>query len=558
MNNSIIETLKEHNLLCEKSLNSIQDKGNIFDLINKNADLNSPEIKKLIQDIASDYGIKFSPEITYDHIPQNILQKLPFDYLRNNNIAPFSINENTIHIALQSVNQRDKIDYLRIILSGLNFETHLSYPQNIKNVLNEIFKQKDFIDYELVDQQKTHIPKKNSTNKNALDKTTTQKTQVTELTNNIIAEAVRINATDIHLHPEINDFKLFYRINGILHCLKTIPKNIYNELISRLKIISSLDITKKNTPQDGSFSFEFTEGNFVDVRISFIPTTNDERVVLRILNHDKIFRPLETLGMNNVEKNTITKNIKRLGGMLLVNGPTGSGKTTTLYAALDIINNGKKNIITIEDPVEYNLVGVGQMQVSDKLQFKTALRSVLRQDPDVIMVGEIRDEETAQIAIRSALTGHLVLSTLHTNNSIQAVIRLIEIGIAPYLITSAVTLSISQRLIRILCNECKKTATINTEILEQYPDIFTEGNNNIYEAHGCKNCFNTGYKSREAIYEMLEITPEIKDMIHQQKSENDIYQHLIKTTDFLPLHHNALLKIKEGKTSIEEYLRILN
>lgn len=551
MNTLITEILKDNDLLNQEALTLGFDAGNIFKMLPKNINFTDAKVIAVIDEIASKYGIIFTPHIKYKSLPKDIIKKIPFDYLQKHNIAPFAFTDNKLHIALKSLNQRDKIDHLRLILSDFTFETHLCLPEDIENVLQNIFNEKDFIDYEIleVDDLKQGID---------LTKIETKKTQITSFADNIIAEAIRINATDIHLHPELNEFKLFYRINGILQLLKTIPKNIYAEIISRLKIMASLDITKKNMPQDGSFSFKFTDSSFVDIRISFIPTTNDERVVMRILNHDKIFRPLTDLGMNKKEEALISKNIKRSGGMILVNGPTGSGKTTSLYAALDIINNGDKNIITIEDPVEYNLKGVAQMQVNNNMQFATALRSILRQDPDVIMIGEIRDEETAKIAIRSALTGHLVLSTLHTNNAIQSIIRLTEIGIKPYLITSAVTLSISQRLVRILCDKCKTPITKHTEIINRESAIFKEGCAGIFEAKGCNNCFNTGYIKREAIYEMVELTPVIKEMINNKTSEQDIYNYLLEKTDFLPLQHNLLLKVREGKTSLDEYLRILN
>lgn len=546
MKNQIKQILKEHNIIESANFDNA-DALDIFTLTDKSVDLKSSEVSLAIKQIADLYGIKFIADLKYENMPSEITDKLPFDYIKKNNIAPYALTGKTLSIALSSLKQRDKIDYLRMLYTDFDFNVVLAIPEDIHNVIDAIFADKDFINYEFKD-----IP---DNQQNVEDTIISKKTEITTFADNLISEAVRINATDIHLHPEKDEFKLFYRINGILQLLKTVPKGIYPEVISRFKIMASLDITKKNIPQDGSFSFEISANKFIDVRISFIPTTNTERVVLRILNHDKLFMPLKALGMEENQEKILTSYIQKQGGMILVNGPTGSGKTTTLYAALDSINNGKKNIITIEDPVEYNITGIAQMQVSNFMDFAGGLRSVLRQDPDVIMIGEIRDEETASIAIRSALTGHLVLSTLHTNNSVQAVVRLSEIGIKPYLVTSAVTLSVSQRLVRILCPHCKEKSNGEDALIKKYPKVLK--GKTTYKAKGCLKCYDTGYVKREAVYEILKITPQVKDLINSGSSENEILAYLSENTDFQSLEFCILQKVAEGKTSFDEYYRIL-
>jgi len=336
----------------------------------------------------------------------------------------------------------------------------------------------------------------------------------------------------------------------------SLPKNIQPGLVSRVKIMANLDIAERRRPQDGRINLKF-RGREIDLRVSILPAIFGEKVVMRILDKEKSLIPLEKLGFSE-ESLTIFKSlITQPYGMILITGPTGSGKSTTLYAVLRILNSPKVNILTAEDPVEYQLDGITQLQVNPKigLTFANALRSFLRQDPDIILVGEIRDRETAQIAMEAALTGHLVFSTLHTNDSFSAPTRLIDMGIEPYLIASALIGVTAQRLVRKICNNCKTEVKPSRYILEQ---LGIEDENTVfYKGKGCPICNNTGYKGRIAVQEVLKIDDNIRDMILKRASSTEIKEYAVKNGT-KTLLHDALDKARKGITSLEEVLRVIS
>ncbi|WP_297446224.1 GspE/PulE family protein, partial [Desulfurobacterium sp.] len=376
----------------------------------------------------------------------------------------------------------------------------------------------------------------------------------------IIAEAINKKASDIHIEPFENYVRIRYRIDGILQVpkgLDRLPVQLKNQLTTKFKLAAGMNIAEKRVPQDGRIRVELKD-RVIDFRVSCLPVIHGEKIVLRMLDKSNLQLELEKLGFEDREYNLITKAIRQPYGMILVTGPTGSGKTTTLYSCLMKVNSPQVNITTAEDPVEYSIEGINQVQINPQvgLTFAEALRAFLRQDPDIILVGEIRDKETAEIGIESALTGHLVLSTLHTNDSVAAITRLEDMGIEKFLISSSVILVVAQRLARKICPKCKKPYQYPEEALKEVG--FSEKEIpylKTYKGKGCDYCNGTGYKGRVALYEVFEITPEIKDMIVRGKSEEEIRKKAVEN-GLRTLREIGKIKIAKGVTTPEEVLRV--
>ncbi|MCW7752962.1 type II secretion system ATPase GspE [Desulfobotulus sp. H1] len=380
---------------------------------------------------------------------------------------------------------------------------------------------------------------------------------IIKLVNHIIAQAVKAKASDIHIEPYQDRFVIRYRMDGMLYELMRPAKWMQAPLVSRIKIMAKLNIAEKRLPQDGRLEVKIG-GQSVDVRISTVPTAFGERVVLRLLNKAGNLLTLSDFGMAADTYQTIQRLIHQPNGIILVTGPTGSGKTTTLYAALSEINREDLNIVTIEDPVEYRIPGIGQIQVSPKigLTFAKGLRSIVRQDPDVILVGEIRDQETAEIAVQSALTGHLVFSTLHTNDSASAITRLVDIGIEPFLIASAVKAVMAQRLVRILCPECKiPYQPLPEEIDTLGPEGECLRSREVFQPVGCTACLQTGYRGRMSIYEIMEMDSTLKKLVLKTSDANPIQNAAVRA-GMVTLRKDGIRKIGEGLTTIAEVLRV--
>lgn len=376
---------------------------------------------------------------------------------------------------------------------------------------------------------------------------------IVRLANLIISQAIQMRVSDIHIEPQENDVKVRYRIDGVLRDHMHTPKYAQAALISRLKIIADLDITQRRVPQDGRINMNFN-GHRVDMRVSTLPTIFGENVVIRLLTKDENLIDLERLGFSEQNYHRFKSLIDQPYGIILVTGPTGSGKSTSLFAALNYLNSPDKKIVTIEDPVEYQLSGVNQTQANKKtgLTFARALRAVLRQDPDIVMIGEIRDEETASIAVRAALTGHLVLSTLHTNDAASSITRLIDMGIPPYLVASTVIGVVAQRLIRRLCNNCKKEYSPEND---QKRYLGLEEGEVIYQEGACNRCSSTGYIGRVAVHEVLRVDHSIKEMIVNNASEREIKNYALEN-DMKNLREDGIYKVKKGITSWEELMKI--
>lgn len=377
-----------------------------------------------------------------------------------------------------------------------------------------------------------------------------------KLTNLILEQAITQKASDIHLEPHETRMKVRYRIDGILQDIMEIPRHLQGDVNSRVKIMGGLDITERRKPQDGRFQMQLG-GQEVDLRVSSLPTVYGEKIVLRVLHKSSHLLELEDFGFSAGNLTHIKRMLRLNQGLILVTGPTGSGKTTTLYAFLNRLNSPEKNIVTVEDPVEYRLDGVNHVQVSPKvgLTFATGLRTVLRQDPDIIMVGEIRDEETAEIAVRSSLTGHLVLSTLHTNSAVATISRLVNMGVEPYLLGSTVIGIVAQRLVRKICTDCKEEVELTDQLMIRYiQSLNIELPKTVYHGKGCPLCNNTGYRGRSAIGEVLVFTKEMRHAVEARVSEAELLK-IALSTGMTTLQEGSITKLIDGVTTVEEIIR---
>jgi type IV pilus assembly protein PilB len=375
---------------------------------------------------------------------------------------------------------------------------------------------------------------------------------VIKLVHSIVAQAVQQGASDIHINPEEGDTRVLFRVDGVLSPAATVKRRMAMSVVSRIKIMGDLNIAEKRLPQDGRFALT-VDGRRVDIRVVTLPLVHGEGVVLRILDRGVTVEGLESLGMAQDEMKRFSSAIAKPNGAVLVTGPTGSGKSTTLYAALNVLNDGERSILTIEDPVEQRMQGVKQMQIAPKagVTFDVGLRSMLRADPDVIMVGEIRDRETAHIAVEAALTGHLVLSTLHTRDAPSALGRLMDMGIEPFLVSSAIDCVVAQRLVRMLCKHCKRAMKISEEVLAEHGLSGAEP----YEAVGCSRCGGSGYRGRVGLYEVMSVSEEIRTLILEHGSVDAIATVAVEQ-GMCRLRDDGLVKIREGLTSIAEIERM--
>lgn len=380
---------------------------------------------------------------------------------------------------------------------------------------------------------------------------------IIKIVNGVLIKAIKLGASDVHFEPYEKSFRVRYRVDGVMRREMTLPIQIKNAIVSRLKIMSKLDIAERRLPQDGRIKLRLGKGREMDFRVSTVPVLFGEKVVLRLLDKSSLQLDMVKLGFEESSLEDFKNALRKPVGMILVTGPTGSGKTTTLYSALSELNKETENITTAEDPVEYNFMGINQVQMHEEigLTFASSLRAFLRQDPDIIMVGEIRDFETAQIGVQAALTGHLVLSTVHTNDAPGTVTRLIDMGIEPFLISSAVILILAQRLIRKICIECREPIKVHPQLLIDLgvsPDEVKSFP--VYKGKGCSICNNTGYKGRVGLYEVMAIKEEIKELILSRASTSEVKKEAMRL-GMKTLRQSGIIKIREGLTTIEEVLR---
>ncbi len=485
---------------------------------------------------------------------------IPLNYLIEHKCLPVKLEENKLTIAMADPLDFYTIDNLKLIF-GLNVEACLSSEKDIIETLESRYGSGASVMERIVggmgEEELELLSSSDSDDVEQL-KDMASEAPVIKLVNLIISRAVEIAASDIHFEPFENDLKVRYRIDGVLHDMEAPPKRLQNAITSRVKIMAKLNIAERRLPQDGRITHRVL-GKEIDMRVSTIPTIYGESVVLRILDRGNVVLDLKKLGFPTAPLKKFESILSKPYGMLLVTGPTGSGKTTTLYASLNKLNSSEKKIITIEDPIEYQLYGVNQIHVKPQigLTFSSGLRSIVRQDPDIIMVGEIRDAETANIAIQAALTGHIVFSTVHTNDSAGAITRLSDMGIEHYLMASALIGVLAQRLVRKICLHCKKLAKVSKKSLEEMgseiKDILDV--NDLYEGEGCEKCNRTGYRGRIGIYELLLIHEEIHDMILKKTSSVRIKEKA-RLLGMTTLRGDGWQKVKDGVTSVSEIYRV--
>ncbi len=517
-----------------------------------------PEIR-LLEALSEEYGIPFWNKLPVDHIETGFASHFPIQYLKRQKVVPLTDTPQGAVVVVNDPHSFQAADDVCRVLNMQERSFVLSTQEEIIAAINLAYDlsrstAKEFFEEmsgESTDSLISEIEEKGD----LLDETSDA--PIIKLLNLLLSGAIKDRASDIHIEPYQANVKVRYRIDGILYDILSLPRKIHSPLVSRVKVMASLNIAEKRLPQDGRIEIKIADRS-VDIRVSTIPTSFGERVVLRLLDKTSSVLMLSDLGMDHEKIGIFNRLIKSPYGIILVTGPTGSGKTTTLYAALSTINSTEVNIITIEDPVEYQIEGIGQIQVNPKinLTFAQGLRSIVRQDPDVILVGEIRDLETAEIAIQSSLTGHLVFSTLHTNDAASAVTRLIDMGIEPYLVTSSVIAIIAQRLVRVLCPKCKEAYIPDEESLANLglDKSQTEGKV-FYRKNGCAACMNTGYRGRTAIFEILILDDAIKRIILKTSDSNQIQEEAIKR-GMATLLADGARKVLEGTTTIEEVFRV--
>ena len=483
------------------------------------------------------------------HIADDLLLVVPEILARKSNLIAFERSKDGIKLAMNN----PKDDELIALISKKTGEKIIPYYATKQDIANSLrYYQKEM--------QRTFNELLNQTVEEA-KKSKEKEAPISKIVELLIEYAFENKASDIHIEPEDADSLIRYRVDGVLHDVLHLPKELHNQIVSRIKVLSRLRTDEHLSAQDGKMQADV--GEKLDIRVSIVPIVDGEKVVLRLLSsHSRQFS-LDNLGMGSADIAKLKNAYNKPYGIILSTGPTGSGKTTTIYAIVKIINSREKNIATIEDPVEYDIEGVNQIQVNPKtnLTFAKGLRSILRQDPDIIFVGEIRDNETAGISVNSAMTGHLVLSTLHTNNAATTLPRLIDMGIEPFLVSTTVNLIIGQRLIRRICVSCRQSKTVAaSELRKILPknslDEYLEGKNEIrlYQGKGCSVCHNSGYRDRIGIFEILEVTPAIRELIESKASAADIEEKAVEEGMHTMLE-DCLLKVKNGITTIEEVLK---
>jgi type IV pilus assembly protein PilB len=493
-------------------------------------------------------------------IDPTIVVLIPEEMARRHQLIAIDKNEKKITVAMANPLDVFAHDELKIRL-GYDIESVLSYGEDINKALDEVFGVTDEWDQVIGKIENMQVTVLKEEEKESADISAiieSEEAPIISLVNLAILRAVKEKASDIHVEPFGEDIlKVRYRIDGILHDVMSLPRNLQLPVISRIKIMADLDIAEKRLPQDGRIQVGVA-GRKINIRVSILPAVTGESAVLRILDPSSILLELDSLGFSPDILPNFLSLIKKPNGIILVTGPTGSGKSTTLYTTLNLLNSTEKKIMTIEDPVEYRLKGISQVQAKPKigLTFAAGLRSFLRQDPDIMLVGEIRDRETAEIAVQAALTGHIVLSTLHTNDAPSSVIRLIDMGIEPFLISSSVVGIIAQRLVRRICPKCKKEIKITPEIRKILDEYEINSNKiTLYKGEGCPYCKETGYKGRIAIFELMVMTENIKDLISKNITTGKLRGTAIKE-GMCQLREDGIKKVCEGLTTVDEVLRV--
>ncbi|MEI8361052.1 MAG: GspE/PulE family protein [bacterium] len=551
-----------------------------FDLLIKESQENQKNIENLIiekkiisqhalyEAAAKFFGVPFI-DLKDQAIRKDILLSIPESIASTHGLVAFAGDNKEIKIATTDPEDLETFEFIKK-KTGLFVIVHLTTPEGVQFGLKQYHKnlKAELDSLEASSSTPTELPGEDL-------KTLASDLPVVRIVDTLLEYAIFEDASDIHIEPEEKEVNVRYRTDGLMHHVMTLPKNVQAGILARIKVLANLKVDEHRLPQDGRFKISNKDYN-VSFRVSIIPTYDGEKVVMRLLREKAQVLTLEQLGFHPTAFEIVKRNIEKPHGMLLVTGPTGSGKSTTLYTVLNILNKPDVNIVTIEDPIEYRMPLITQSQVNPKIgyTFASGLRSFLRQDPDIIMVGEIRDEETAEIAVHSAMTGHMVLSTLHTNDAINTLPRLSDMGVATFLVATTTNLIIAQRLVRKICPNCVQSYNLDAKTIEDLGNHFKmekiietmirekaiiadKGLDKLlfYHGKGCKQCNNTGYKGRIGIYETLEITPLIQDMIMKKATEKEIKQAALDQK-MLAMVEDGFIKAKNGVTTLEEIMRV--
>jgi len=510
--------------------------------------------EEVLQALSDKLGVSYI-KIRELEINPEIIEKVPAKFACYYKIIPIRLDSNRLNLAMTNPLDLGLIDDIKLVL-GLEIEPCLAGERDILEAIKKYYGVGAETIEKIMDQVDTS-PSGPTQREAATDtEEMADDASIIKFVNQVLQQAVVERATDIHVEPFEGELRIRYRVDGVLFNASIPPtiKYLHLAIVSRIKIMAALNIAERRLPQDGRIKLKIA-GSDLDLRVSVIPTSYGESVHIRILSAN-VLMGMEKLGLLEDDLKIIEELIQKPHGILFVTGPTGSGKTTTLYACLSRINDASKNIITIEDPIEYQLHGITQIQVNPKIGFTFAngLRSMLRHDPDIMMVGEVRDLETSQIAIRVALTGHLVFSTLHTNDAVGAITRLIDMGIEPYLVSSSIEAAMAQRLVRVICDKCKREVIPDASLLEELR-IDPQEKKVFYEGKGCAACKFTGFKGRTAIYEILVMNDEVRDMVLRRASISEIKDAALKS-GMRTLFDDGMVKIERGITTISEVLRV--
>lgn len=503
--------------------------------------------REVVNALADFYNLPIAASETFPSIAL-YADTINVRFLSFHHVLPLALQDNALTVAIADPGNREALTALEVF-SGCHVVPHVAALTDLDMFIKRLYREHETPSEEIT------LPETADADDASRLSDLASEAPVIRLVNNLLVDAYEAGASDIHIEPFVDRVRIRYRLDGMLHEIESHPKNAAPAIISRIKVMARLNIVERRLPQDGRLHFA-ARGNEIDVRVSTSPTSNGESVVLRLLDQGGLKLDLNSLGFDDPLKEAMDQALQKPYGIILVTGPTGSGKTTTLYAALSALNTSERKILTIEDPIEYQLDGINQQAIQAQIgrTFAGALRSFLRQDPDVIMVGEIRDSETAQIAVQAALTGHLILSTLHTNNAASAITRLQDMGIPEYLLTSTVNAILGQRLVRCLCRSCKEPYTLEPKLAAELFGVQTEAPL-IYRPRGCPECHGTGYRGRTTVVEFLEVTEDIRHLVMDKTEARKIEQVAVKG-GMRSMYRHGIEKVLAGETSLDEVLRV--
>jgi len=561
--NPLLRTLRDLELLDEKQLEEALDAqrqtGWPLDKVILSKGLLSEH--DLLKAMSESLSMEYTETLGGAHVPPVFVERVSVQFARNYYLVGLDQVNGTMRVATASPFDAYPMDDLASML-GMELEPVLAQRTEITSLINKAYRNKqDIVEEslgEFKDDDLESLVAEVGESEDILD--IANKAPIIKLVNTLFFQALKMRASDIHLQPFEDRLQVRYRIDGILYDMEAIPKKIQDAVTSRIKVQGRLDIAERRLPQDGRSSLKLGDAD-VDVRISVVPTNYGERIVMRLLDKSARLYELQEIGLDGPNLALVDQFIHYTHGIIFVSGPTGSGKTTTLYSCLTRINSVKMNVMTIEDPIEYHLPGISQIQVNEKkgLTFASGLRSLLRQDPDIMMVGEVRDTETARIAVQAAQTGHLVFSTIHTNDAPTVMTRLLDIGIEPYLIASSVLVTIAQRLVRQICADCREAYDPDDDDLEHLKELnltvdqLQDGK--LHRGRGCGSCFGSGYQNRTGIYEVLPINDAVREQIVERRSANRIKREAFNH-GFRTLRMDGASKVGRGITTMSEVLRV--